>query len=407
MKICFINSDYDIPLLGHEGCSIHVRELTYGFTEAGHQAFVVCSNMGAGHAMPGGIPAHVIEPRGMEAAHWAALEADPIVQTHNLGRDLRSLFFNNWLLEQGTELLAREKPDFIYERHALFNGAAWKLSRRFGIPLVVEVNAPMCDEQAGYDQFPLIETARKIEFDVLSRADAVVVVSSWLKEWMVKGGVEASRVHVIPNAVAGRLFEGPARTGAAVRAQHNLTGHPLIGFIGSFQSWHDVVGLVEAFDIVQHQKPEARLLLVGDGPDRPAILAKVKALKLEDKIIFAGKVDHERVPEYLAAFDVAAAPFRQVWNYQYGSPLKLFEYMGAGKPTVAAGIGQVKEVVDHERTGLLYPPQDIQALSTLLLKTLNDPVWAATLGAAARTQVLTRHTWRRVAEQIIGIAGRK
>ncbi|MEI6150075.1 MAG: glycosyltransferase, partial [bacterium] len=202
-------------------------------------------------------------------------------------------------------------------------------------------------------------------------------------------------------------FEGPARTGAAVRAQHNLTGHPLIGFIGSFQSWHDVVGLVEAFDIVQHQKPEARLLLVGDGPDRPAILAKVKALKLEDKIIFAGKVDHERVPEYLAAFDVAAAPFRQVWNYQYGSPLKLFEYMGAGKPTVAAGIGQVKEVVDHERTGLLYPPQDIQALSTLLLKTLNDPVWAATLGAAARTQVLTRHTWRRVAEQIIGIAGRK
>jgi glycosyltransferase involved in cell wall biosynthesis len=161
---------------------------------------------------------------------------------------------------------------------------------------------------------------------------------------------------------------------------------------------------VEAFEIVQRQLPEARLLLVGDGPDRAAILQTVQRLKLTDKVIFAGKVDHELIPQYLAAFDVAAAPFRQVWNYQYGSPLKLFEYMGAGKPTVAAGIGQVKEVVEHGRTGLLYTPQETPALAGHLLKLLQDPAYAAKLGAAARTQVLTRHTWKRVAEQIVGIA---
>lgn len=405
MKICFLNTDYDIPLLGHEGCSIHVRELTYGFTEAGHQAFVICSNMGGDHAMPGGIPAYVIEPRDVDAAHWSALEADPVIQTHNLGRDLRSLFFNHWLLQQGGEILQRERPDFIYERHALFTGGGWQLSRRFGVPLVIEVNAPICDEQAGYEMFPLIEAARRIEFDVLRRADAVVVVSSWLKDWMVKEGVDPRRVHVIPNAVAGRLFEGPAVSGAAVRARHNVTGHPLIGFIGSFQTWHDVLGLIAAFEIVQRREPEARLLLVGDGPDRRAILDAVGRLKLDGKVIFAGRVDHALIPEYLAAFDVAAAPFRQVWNYQYGSPLKLFEYMGAGKPTVAAGIGQVKEVVEHGRTGLLYPPEDTAALASLLLKALQDPAWAAGLGAAARAQVLARHTWRRVAEQIVEIVG--
>ena len=149
MKICFLNGDYDIPVLGHEGCSIHVRELAYGFKEAGHEVFVVCSNLGAGHGMPGNIPVLAVEPGGIDAAHWAALEADDVVQQQNLSRDLRSVLFNGWLLEQGAEIFARENPDFIYERHSLFSGAGWKLSRRFNIPLIVEVNAPICDEQAG------------------------------------------------------------------------------------------------------------------------------------------------------------------------------------------------------------------------------------------------------------------
>jgi glycosyltransferase involved in cell wall biosynthesis len=403
MKICFINADSEIPVLGHEGCSIHVRELANGFVEAGHSAFVLCSALGSGHTMPGNIPVHLIEPRGIDALAWAAMENDPVVQTQLLQRDLRSILFNEWLVSEGLPILERERPDFIYERHSLFNGGGWKLSRRLGIPLTIEVNAPICDEQAGYDMFPLIEAARRIEIDVLRHADAVVVVSAWLREWMAGKGVDPHRVRVIPNAVAGRLFERPA-SGDAVRAKHGLAGYPLIGYVGSFQSWHDVSGLVEAFAEVQREVPEARLLMVGSGQDQPAIQKVVQRIGLESKVVFAGKVPHEMIPEYMAAFDVAAAPFKKVWNYQYGSPLKLFEYMGAGKPTVAGGIGQVAEVLEHGRTGLLYPPQNVPEMARALLTLLKDRDLAARLGAAAHEKVMRCHTWRGVAEQVVGMA---
>src|SRR5439155_13653441 len=111
---------------------------------------------------------------------------------------------------------------------------------------VLEVNAPLTVEQEGYKMFALTETARQMERAIARTSDAVVSVSDWLRDYLIAEGVEADRVHVLPNGVAERLF-GQIGSGEAVKAELGLAGKRVIGFVGTFHPWHDVNLLLDAF----------------------------------------------------------------------------------------------------------------------------------------------------------------
>jgi glycosyltransferase involved in cell wall biosynthesis len=400
MKIGYICSDFDVPVLGHEGCSIHVRELVGAFLRAGHEVFVLCAARGNGSAELDA-PIHEIKPVGGDARVDELLTSEPVIEEHHLERDLRSVLFNLWLQSEGAKIIAREKPDFLYERIALFGFGGYELARRFGIPLIVEVNAPLCLEQDGYDRFTLTRTAGEIERSVLSNADALVPVSGWLGDFAVTRGARRERVHVIPNAVGDRFLAEPQR--GRMKQELGLAGKHVVGYLGSFQSWHDVGGLVDAFAELAGADPDLALLLVGYGEEQDALKRRVAAAGLGNRVVFTGNVKHDAVPDLLAAMDVAVVPYRPSSNF-YFSPMKLFESMAMATPTVAARIGQIADVVEHERTGMLYDPGNHPELVANLRRLLNDTKFAQDIGTAGRDQVLARHTWQAVAQQIVGIA---
>ena len=120
-------------------------------------------------------------------------------------------------------------------------------------------------------------------------------------------------------------------------------------------------------------------------------------------MIYTGLVPHESVPDYLAAMDVAVVPYRMTDDFFF-SPLKLFECMAVGVPTVAAALGQITEVIDDGETGWLYPAGDNDALADRIWTILRSPEMARTVGLAGREKILRHHTWRRVAERIVDIA---
>src|SRR5207244_7734796 len=141
------------------------------------------------------------------------------------------------------------------------------------------------------------------------------------------------------------------------------------------------------------------LLLVGDGPLRPQAEAEVRLAGLEKAVTFAGSVAHDDVPRYVAAMDVAVAPYPALDEFYY-SPLKLFEYMAAGRAVVASRAGQVAEVLVDGASGLLFEPGDRAGLVECIRRLQRDASLRQDLGRKA-SLACSKRTWTQSAVQVI------
>jgi glycosyltransferase involved in cell wall biosynthesis len=402
VKIGYVCADPDIALFGHDGCSLHVRQVIDALADLGHDVFVLCNWLGDPSRASVRARVHHVVPTDVDRVAWETLEDEPAVIDAQMERDLRALFFNEWLQSYGADVLREERPDFLYERYGVFAWGGGRLARRFGVPHVIEVNGPSVDEQMGYLKFPLHRTAKAVETAVVRAADACVAVSDWLRDWLVSLGARPETVHVVPNGVAERFFVERS-AGDAVRARHGLCGLRVVGFAGNFHPWQDVAGLLDAFAALHREDASLRLLLVGTGPELEGVRSKAASLGVAGAVVFAGRVPHEEMPQHLAAMDVAVAPYAAGQHDFYFSPLKLFEYMAAGLPTVAADRGQMASLVHPGVDGWLYPAGDASALRERLRLALHDAAGAERVGRAARTAVREAHTWRHGARRIAAI----
>jgi glycosyltransferase involved in cell wall biosynthesis len=170
------------------------------------------------------------------------------------------------------------------------------------------------------------------------------------------------------------------------------------------KAWHGLSVLVEAFGLLRARCPQARLLIVGDGPERENIVAALAEQGSTEVSTFTGAVGPEAVAGFLASMDVAVAPYPALEQF-YFSPLKVYEYMAAGRAVVASRIGQLKTLIQPEQTGLLVPPGDAAALAQSLVRLHDEPALRERLGAAAREKVLSEHTWDAVVGRIFDLAG--
>jgi glycosyltransferase involved in cell wall biosynthesis len=143
---------------------------------------------------------------------------------------------------------------------------------------------------------------------------------------------------------------------------------------------------------------------VGDGPERPTLLSLLAHYGVRSSTVVAGAVAPQDIPGWLASMDVGVAPYPQATGF-YFSPLKVYEYMAAGRPVVASRVGQVARLVQDGVTGLLCPPGDATALAGALTRLYRDSPERERMGRAGRELVLREHTWDAVVERILRIAG--
>jgi glycosyltransferase involved in cell wall biosynthesis len=305
----------------------------------------------------------------------------------------------------GSQVLARSirasRPDLIYERYVLFNMAGVMAARRFSLPLILEVNAPLAWERAQYERLTLKRSARLSERMICSRADKVVVVSTPLKNHFVGEGVPAERITVLPNGADPARFRPIPEAGRQTRDALGLSADDVvIGFSGILRPWHGVELLVEA---VAQLEPDARertrVLIVGDGPSRPHLEQLASQRGLGRHILFTGRVAHEQVPAYLATFDVGVSP-RATF---YASPMKVPEYMAMAMAVVAPRMANLTDLIDDNRTGLLFEPEKPEHLAVVLGRLVASPQLRLCLGQAARQEIVEHRTWRHVADRALGL----
>ena len=271
-------------------------------------------------------------------------------------------------------------PDAIYERCTSYGlGAA--LSRMLGVPLLTMI----LDQR--YSWLSLLQ-ARRL---VATRLD------------LVPAAVRHKAVRVSWGANAD-LFDASI-PGAPARARHGLGDDAfVVGYSGSFKPWHGVDVLVESAAHLR-ERP-VKFLLVGDGPERAALEARVDALGLRDRFVLTGAVPYDRVPHELAAADLCVAPFvpeRHGPSRARGfvlDPLKVFEFLALSKPTVTIRAANIEALFRDGEHLRLVPPGDPDALASAIAEAIDDPARARAMAAAGRAVVLRRHTWRAHAAQL-------
>ncbi len=385
-SITYLRSEASLRYKGAHvgGAAAHTSGVINGFVHAGIDVSVVAPEA------PEGIDgAKIIEapPRRIfQLVHWPTL-----------------VDYSN------QQAVTAPRADVVYQRYALGSYAGLELARRFGVPLILEFNGSelWADQHWGSGKVQFADTLLALERRHLRDASLIVVVSDVLRDELIAHGVDRDRILVNPNGVdVDRLAPARAYSPAEWRRRLGVPDAPTVGFIGTFGLWHGVRLLPAIMASVAEQRDDARWIVVGDGSLFDEVRAEIERRGLLDGVELTGVVPHERAVELLAACDVCVSP--HVPNPDgtrfFGSPTKLFEYMGLGKPIVASDLEQIGDVIEHERTGLLCEPGDTDAAAGAVLRLLGDAALRERLGAAALTQARSTYSWDAHSRRILEAA---
>jgi len=266
--------------------------------------------------------------------------------------------------------------------------SAWRL----GVPSVASVR--------GYtDRTLLLRIYKWLDLAVTLRLfTRIVAVSEAMCRQVLRAGYPAWRVLTLHNAVDATTFSlDRLQLGALVREEFGCTtDHLLVCAVGRLSPEKGHGFLLAAFREVVTAVPEARLVLVGDGPLHPRLQAQATGCGLSDYVIFAGYRDD--VEAIIAASDLLVMPSLREG---FGNPI--IEAMALSRPVIASRVDGIVEIVRDGQTGLLLPPGDPGALAQAIINLLTDPQARERMGFQGRQVALREFSVERLADNLAGL----
>ena len=368
---------YSHRIRSRDGQSVHLEAMVAAWRRAGHDVLVQGPAGFAADGLGGG--SGLVDWVRTRLPGWVGELAE-----------LAYALPAAWALDRAA---AAFQPDFIYERANLFHLAGSLVARRRGLPLLLEVNAPLAEERAKFSGLSWRWLAAGLEHWVWRQADHVLPVTAVLAGHVAAAGVPAGRITVVPNGIDLNEYPPPPPRppGADIR----------LGFIGFVRDWHGMDRVLRAVAAWDGEPPLA-LTIVGDGPARPGLEALAAELGVAGQLEFTGLAARDAVPALIGRFDIAMQPAA----VPYACPLKVLEYMAAGRAIVAPDQPNLRELLEDGRSALLFDPADPDAMWQAVLRLAREPALRRSLGAEARADITRRGlTWDDHAARVIGFAG--
>lgn len=365
-----------------DGQRVHIEELIHALREQGHEVRVV--EPGAADTAQFGT-----KPRWVT---WVQTRLPRVVY------ELLEIAYNVPLYFRLRRVWREFGPDVLYERHHLYLFAGAWLARRSGVPYLLEVNSPLYAERLKNGGLSLQAVARTSEQWVWRQADALLPVTQVLADIVAAAGVERRRLHVIPNGIDPARFV-PYAPLAAAKARLGLAQATVLGFTGFVRDWNALDRVIRY--IARPSNTHCVLLLVGDGPARPALEALADELGVRARVHITGVVERDHIRDHVAAFDVALQPAAN----PYASPLKLFEYLVLGRAVVAPAQPNLLEVLHDGEDAVLFDPHAADGLERALDRLVHDPALRQRLGERAAQLITARdYTWSGNARRVVAVA---
>ncbi|MCX6021421.1 MAG: glycosyltransferase [Chloroflexi bacterium] len=400
MRMLTLTSSY--PRFPGDAAGAFVRSLVLAQRARGHEVTVLAPDEPlADHAAAPGEGLHHFRyaPRTgwLRMGYGHALEDD-----RRLRRSAYALI--PAYLAAGTIALLRlaraERPDLLHCHWVIPNGPiAALVSRMTGVPLAITLHGSDVYVAQRFRPAGLLAGA------AFRQAAFVTACSPDLAEGAAALGAAPERTTVLPWGVDAARFG--AGDGPAWRARHGIAADaPLILAAGRLVAKKGFSHLMDAAPRVLAAHPNARFVIGGDGALLAPLRAQARRLGVASAVMLPGAIPWPDMPHALAAADLFAAPSVQDADGNLdGLPTVILEAMGAGRPVVASRIAGIPLAVEHEATGLLTPPGDVNALADAILELLSCPERRRTLGDEARRRTLTDLSWDRVAERFDDLCG--
>jgi glycosyltransferase involved in cell wall biosynthesis len=278
--------------------------------------------------------------------------------------------------------LRRVRPDVVqlHDPHAVSNG---RLATHLAPPVRLVATRRV--------DFPLRGPLSRRKY---RGCDRVIAVSRAITGVLLAGGIEADRIRLVYEGVADRA---PLPGGAeALRALGVPEGSPVVGNVAALTGHKDHATLIAAAGLVLRARPEVLFVIVGEGPLRRELEARVREGGLDGRVVFAGFRDD--VDRLLPAFDVFCLS-----SHLEGLGTSVLDAMAFGRPVVATAAGGIPEAVEDGVNGRIVPVRDPVALADALLDVLRNPAEGRAMGDAGRARFLSRFTVDRMAEETLRV----
>lgn len=303
------------------------------------------------------------------------------------------------------EIIKREKPDLVISRHGGYMLSTVILAKTYRFPFIMEIDSPEAYENRQfysdkYFMLPgLVEAIERLNYRL---SPFSFVQSDVLKKYVLDRAVPERTIRVIPNAADPPGKDSGAGSGE-IKKKYNLHGSIVVGFVGSFHYWHGIENLIYLIDRTLKKLQPAgsiKFLLVGSGGVKEPELKKfIIDNRYQNLVIMTGLVKQAEVSRYIQAMDIVVAPYPRL-EFFYYSPVKIYEYMAQGKAILASRIGQIAELIENGRNGILCDPDDRDEMVQSLIRLVQDGNLRKKLGRAALSDCRNKHQWTNRGEEL-------
>lgn len=374
------------PFPANHGSAASIREMSDTLTDMGHDVHIVTYPVGQ----------EDIRVRRARVHRTA-----PFQQEHNarVGPSSEKFVLDFQLLRLLCRVIREQQIEIIHAHN--YEGALVGVMAKWitGRPLLYNAVNLMSDELAGYrfirPAWLAHGIARALDWFIPIFPDHITAVSPELKDWFVAHGVPASKVDMVPAGIEPEMFDHPEPE--RFRQQYHLNDRPVVMYTGVLNAFQRVDYLLRAFAVALQAQPDALLFIVSPL----ANLTHEKEYKelagqlgISRSIIWIAPHALADLPSYLALADVTVVPRPEC----PGHPVKLLNYMLAGKPVVSFAGGA--KGVRHLHDAFIVPNHDYEALGRGIVTLLKDRTLAAELAANGRATVLADFDWRQICRKI-------
>lgn len=369
-----------------DGQYVHISELIKALRKLGHEVMVVA-------------------PAASERAKFGAdAGAVALLKRHvpRFAYELMEFGYSLVAYQRLRQAVRKFRPDCLYERYNLLMPAGVWIKKNFGLPMLLEVNAPLYEERDKYEGISLRRLAAWSQRYVWRSADFVLPVTRVLADAVLASDVPKERIAVIPNGIDPEQFGNNCLPTEKAKAKLGLSRRLVLGFTGFVREWH---GLERVVDLVADRGEGSglHLLIVGDGPARESLETRARQRGIVDRVSVTGVVDRDRIPDYVAAFDIALQPS----VVAYASPLKLFEYLAMGRAIVAPASPNIMEVLTDGENAVLFDPGQTDGMLRAIERICTDAELRRRVADGARSTIARRRfTWDDNARRVVELLDR-
>ncbi len=379
-------------------------EFAHLLAARGHQVTVIASPVSYITGAPLHLPPFSLkmggEQEGGEGIHIIRASA---YSAHHKSFFHRIIAFFSFMLSSFWIGLGVKNVDLVWGTSPpIFQGVtAWLLARLKRVPFLFEVRDlwPKFAVAVGVLKNPsVIRLSEWLEGFLYRHADQVMVNSPGFIEHVKERG--ARSVELIPNGADPAMFD-PADNGADFRKANNLTNKFVALYAGAHGMSNDLDVVLDTAKLLLNEK-KIRIVLLGDGKEKPALQARAKELGLSNAI-FLPSVPKNEMPSALAGADACIAILKPLEEYKTTYPNKVFDYMAAGRPVVLAIDGVIRQVVEAAGCGIFAQPGNAQAVADAIRKLAEDSKKSHAMGLKGRKYLEENFSRAAIGKKLVGL----